>query len=104
MVRAMDLQDNFSKTQAVERINQIIRQQPDADQRAFAQEMQKRAMEEKETTEPMEDQHQIDTSPEKKEFRQKKELDTALRKKRKQKNAGDEKPPKAGDHIIDITV
>ncbi len=101
MVRAMDLQDNFSKTQVVERIAQSLRQQPDTDQKAFAQEVQKRALQEKDTAEPMEEQAQIEMKSEKEEFRERREQKERERRRKKEEEKG---RSKSGGHLIDITI
>ncbi len=101
MVRPTDLQDNLSKTQAVERVFQSMRQQPDNEQSNFALQVQQKAMREKESVEEMEDQHQIEmkTSLEKKREREKQEEREKRKKKEKEEKIG-----KTGDYLIDITI
>ena len=100
MVRMTDLQDNLSKTQAVERIFQTMRQQPDTDQRAFAQVVQRMKEQQKEATEPMEQQDEVNITGEKDQNTERSEQKERERKKKKEKS----EKRKSGDHNIDITV
>ena len=50
MVRPVDLQDNLSKTQLLERINQLQKSAPEEAQKYFAQEQKKKAAGEKNKT------------------------------------------------------
>ena len=100
MVRLLDLQDNFSKTQAVERIAQIDRQKPQNDQGQFAQTMQQIALQEETTTEPMREQDQVELdSEEEKSSSERKEREDKKRRKKKE-----EKTVRRSEHIIDIKV
>jgi hypothetical protein len=101
MVRALDLQDNLSKTPAVERIAQSARQQPDLDQRAFAQQVQQMAVQQKERTEPMEMRSQVELETEKERLKERKEQ---MERERKKKPEKEEPRGKSGDHLIDITI
>lgn len=100
MVRSLDLQDNFSKTQAVERIAQIDKQKPQNDQGQFAQTMQQAALQEETTAEPMREQDQVELNSEEEESSaERKERDDKKRKKKKE-----EKVQRRSEHIIDIKV
>ena len=48
MVKPVDLQDNLSKTQLLERVHQLQKSTPEEAQKQFAQELQKRVAEGKE--------------------------------------------------------
>lgn len=101
MVRLIDLQDNFAKTQAAERIAQIDRQKPDNDQQQFAQTMQEIALKEDETTEPLKEQDQIEWEEEEEKTAERQEREEKKRRKRKQKEGENKSTSK---HIIDIKV
>ena len=99
MVRPLDLQDNLSKVQAVERVFQNLRQQPDQEQRAFVLTLKQIALEEKETTEPMDEQHQLELEAEKEKEKERREQKERERKKKKEE---EHTRGPSGDHIIDI--
>ncbi len=48
MVRPVDLQDNLSKTQLLEKVHQLQKSTPEESQKQFAQELQKKVAEGKE--------------------------------------------------------
>ncbi len=101
MVRATDLQDNLSKTQAVQRVFQTMQQQPDNQQKGFAQVVQKNIDDENETVEEMEemDQLEISTHLEKENTREESKKFTKRKKKEKEEKRG-----KSSDSIIDIII
>jgi len=101
MVRLIDLQDNFAKTQAVERVAQIDRQKPDTDQQQFAKTMQEIALKEDETAEPLKEQDQIEWEEEKEETAERQERQDKKRRKRKKK---DEEGKSSSKHLIDIKI
>jgi len=101
MLRPTDLQDNLSKTQAVQRVFQTMQQQPDNQQKGFAQVVQQNLHEEKETVEEMEamDQLEISTNIEKENTREESKKFNKRKKKEKEKAR-----VKSSDSIIDITI
>jgi len=101
MVKLLDLQDNLSKTQAVERIAQIDRHKPQNDQNQFAQTMQQLALQEETTTEPMRQQDQIEFSAES----EKKAAERQPREEKKRRKRREQPVPKSpSKHLIDIVV
>jgi|GEM_PF-2241047 len=101
MAKVLDLQDNLSKTQAVERIAQIDRHKTQNEQNQFAQTMQQIALQEETTTQPMNQQDQIEFSAEGKEkSAERKEREEKKRRKRKEQSEASAK----SSHLIDIVV
>ena len=101
MVRLIDLQDNFAKTQAVERVAQIDRQKPENDQQQFAQTMQEIALKEEETAEPMKEQDQVEWEEEEEKTAERQAREEKKRRERKKK---DEEGRSSSKHLIDIKI
>ena len=101
MLRPTDLQDNLSKTQAVQKVFQTMQQQPDNQQKGFAQVVKENIEEENETVEQLDetDQLEISTLLDKKTTREEQKKFTKRKKKEKE-----EKRVKSSDNIIDITI
>jgi hypothetical protein len=74
MVKPVDLQDNLSKTQLLEKIQQLQKSAPDEAQKHLIQELQKKAAEDKNRVSdlPKTDRITIQTEEEKKKKEQKK--------------------------------
>jgi len=101
MVKMIDLQDNLTKTVAVERIAQSERHKPDNDQKQFLQTVQQMALQQHESTEPMLQQDQIQWNSEKEKSAERQERQDKQRKKKEEK---EEKSPISSEHLIDIKV
>lgn len=102
MVRMLDLQDSLSKVQAVERIFENMRQQPDGNQKAFAQSVQQFVRQQQERVESTLQQEEAENIREREKERERGEL---KERERRKKEAEEEKERrKTGSHLIDITV
>ena len=101
MLRPTDLQDNLSKTQAVQKVFQTMQQQPDNQQKGFAQVVKENIEEENETVEQLDetDQLEITTLLDKKTTREEQKKFTKRKKKEKEVER-----VKSSDNIIDITI
>ena len=101
MLRPTDLQDNLSKTQAVQKVFQTMQQQPDNQQKGFAQVVKENIEEENETVEQLDetDQLEISTLLDKKTTREEQKKFTKRKKKEKEVER-----VKSSDNIIDITI
>ena len=104
MVRPTDLQDNLSKTQAVERIFDSLRQHHDNEQRNFAQQVQQNLRQEKESIEQLQGRDQLKLSTDLEKEHTREEPLPQPRKERKKKKSEDEPRPKSGDSSFDIIV
>lgn len=101
-MRPSDLQDNFSKTQAVERIYDRLRQHPDNTQREFAQQVQQDIQRKSKTVEQlkMRDEIELSTNLAKENTREKsKNRETEKKEKEEEEERG-----KSTGCIIDITI
>jgi hypothetical protein len=101
MVKMIDLQDNLTKTVAVERIAQSERHKPDNDQRQFLQTVQQAAQQQHEATEPMIQQDHVELNSNKEKPSERQERQDKQRKKRQEK---EQESVKSSEHLIDIKV
>ncbi|MBL7032635.1 MAG: hypothetical protein ISR91_00670 [Candidatus Delongbacteria bacterium] len=104
MTRAIDLQDNFSKTKLIERLAETQRQQALQQQIAGANADEEKAAERLRKAQELEEDHRI--KPDGEQRRQSTPKDTAGTEPETEpdENAGDLKPdsPDKPDHSIDV--
>lgn len=89
MVRPVDLQDNLSKTQLLEKIQQIQKSSPEEAQKQFAQEMQKKAVNSKSKVNDLPKTDEITIHRDEKQKKSKQENDQKQDKKNKQNKSHD---------------
>ncbi len=102
MVRMLELQDNLSKVQAVERIFESMRQQPEANQKAFAQTVQQYQQQQRERVESSLQQEEPESIREQEKERERAEQKQSQRRGKKEEEEMER--GKTGNHLIDVTV
>ena len=104
MVKMVELQDNLSKTRAVERIYDTMRQQPDTDQRTFSQAVKDMLQQERQAVEQTDQQKDSSSIQEELTEGEQEEREEKEKRLRKNKETEEEETTTSADHIIDVKI
>jgi hypothetical protein len=111
MARSIDLQDNLSKTQGVEKVFKVLQQGPELDQRQFALNLKRAINGQKEKVEEtqrdertkIKDEHREQTREDRYESQDGK-AEPKVEPETKRKNEERQSPASESDHRVDMTV
>ena len=99
MVKPVDLQDNLSKTQLLEKVHQLQKSAPEESQKQFAQELQKKVAQNKERVDNLPKSDKITIHRDDQKQKEQRDESKKGKSKKESKKDGDDDQPRTIDYI-----